>query len=284
MSGRGKRFWPAQISFEQAYEITLEFLQNCKKHQISVEIQEPKLFHTYHLDGTYPINGMIDTSQILKFGYSSEPEKDQLKRDFAPLISVAIKAHFFLLQGAQVVHEPFIFGIPDLYHVGKMRYGLIYSVENLGKRSTIIVSEWDLSRDSSQLAKLNNKQKFPVVLTKNSFDWLTLSKWRILKKESEDFPWYGQGKEYFDFLNKIKTHLDVNTFEYGHILEYPIELNQEIKDVGAVYAPGIRKWVIPKGINPIPIIQYLDNLNQKDPQEIYLLRWLQNKPYPNKKP
>lgn len=284
MSGRGKRFWPAQISFEQAYELTLEFLQNCKKHQISVENQEPKLFHAYHLDSSYPINGMVDTSQILKFGYSSDPEKDQLKRDFAGLISVAIKAHFFLIQGANVVHEPFIFSIPDLNNGGKMRYGLIYPIEHLGKRSTIIVSEWDLTKDSSQLAKLTNKQKFPVVLTKNSFDWLTLSKWRLLKKEAENYPWFGQGKEYFDFLNKIKTHLDIKTFEYGHILEYPIELNQEIKDVGGIFAPGIRRWVIPKGINPLPVIQYLDFLKNKDPQELYQLKWLQNKPYPNKKP
>ncbi len=280
MSGRGKRLWAPRLSFDEAYREALEFLKNCSKHNLIGSSNAPTLFHAYWMDTPFPTDGLIDASSVLKFGFDRNPTADQAKQAMARLLSVATKAHFFLAPKAIVVHEPYLFVMPDLGNPGQRRYGLIYPLENDNRLSTLVVAEWDLAMAASRQAKLTAAQKFPVVLQGDNFKWLALKHWRSLKETAGDQPWFDAGQARNRLLAKVRAHTDLATFDYGHPLNYSKELNDEVRAVGAMWAKGIRQWFLPKGWDIQAVIEYLDKVASLTPQEHFQQRWWTARPYP----
>lgn len=280
MSGRGKRRWPPRLGFDDAYKVVLEFLQNCHKNNLTANQESPTLLQSYLIDGTWPVDGMVDASTVLRFGFSRNPAADQDKQAMAKLLSVATRAHFFLTPQAIVTHEPFLFVMPDLGSPGQRRHGLIYPLENEGRTQTLMAAEWDLAMAGSRLARLLPGQKFPVVLSMDPFQWLSLRKWRELKKEAGDLPWFQMGSSRNRLLKQVREHTDLGTFNFGHVLNYPRDMNEDVKAVGAAWAHGIKRWFLPKGWDAEAVVDYLDRLEAMDADERQAIRWWVGRPRP----
>ena len=281
MSGRGKRLWAPRLAFDDAYHEVLDFLQNCRKHNlIGGPGGSPTLYHAYRIAGAWPTEGLTDASTILRFGYDRNPIGDQAKQALARLLAVATKAHFFLSPNAVVVHEPFVFVMPDLGNPGARRYGLIYPLEAESRLSTLVVAEWDVALASSHLAKLAPGEKFPVVLESDPFRWLLLKHWRTLKEEAGKQPWFETGRSRNTLLAQVNAHTDAATFPFGHLLPYPMDLNDDLRAVGAMWAKGIRRWFLPRGWDVRAVSEYLDRLKGLSPKERYALRWWTARSYP----
>lgn len=273
MSGRGKRHWAPRLGFDDAYKVVLEFLQNCNKNNLTAHQEAPVLYQAYMVEGTWPVDGMIDATSVLRFGFSRNPVNDQLKQDMAKLLSVVTKAHFFLAPQAIVVHEPFLFLMPDLSNPGQRRFGILYPLESEGRTFTLLAAEWDLAMTSSRLARLSPGQKFPVVLPTDPFQWISLKRWRELKTEAGDLPWFETGPARNRLLGQVRAHDQESTFAFGHILDYPKELNEDMRAVGAMWANGIRRWFLPKGWDIQAVRAYLDRLAGMDEAERMNARW-----------
>ena len=281
MSGRGKRLWAPNLSFSQSYALTLAFIESCQKHNLLASYNDkPELIHLYHISHPWPTEGLIEATSVLRFGYSNNPILDQHKQGMARLLSAALKMHYIHAEDSSVVHEPYLFSIPDLGIPGRFRYGLIYPIETKGKQSTIIASQWDLSGSSSQLIRLNPSQKYSTVLSTQNYKWLYKKRGYLIREEMKQHPFFEAGPLRNALLNEIRTHLNANEFPYGKIIDYPIELNEELKAVGALYAPGIRKWFLPKGIDIESTQEYLGYIERLTPQERYQNRWLSLKSPP----
>lgn len=285
MSGRGKRLWAPRLDFSQAYRDVLAFLKNCQAHNlVGSSGGSPVLFHAYLAEGLWPTEGFIDASSVLKFGFDRNPIADQAKQALARLLAVAVKAHFFLAPQAVVVHEPYLFVMPDVSNPGQRRYGLMYPLEHGGRMATVVVAEWDLAMVSSRHTKLPVGHKFPVVLPADPMQWVPLKHWRALKDEAGEQGWFdaGTGRARSQWLASVRAHTDLTSFgdRYGHVLNYGKELNDDVRAVGALWAPGVRRWFLPKGWDVKPVTDYLDRLAAMAPSERYALRWWEQLTYP----
>lgn len=242
----------------------------------------PILFQVYQVDSLWPTEGLTDASAILKFGFDRNPISDQAKQALARLLAVSVKAHFFLAPNAIVLHEPYLFVMPDLGQPGQRRYGLVYPLENEGRTLSLVVADWDLSLASSRQPKLSVSQKFPVVLQADPMQWVPLKHWRALKESAGTQPWFDTAHPAARqrWLREMRQHQEVSNFPYGHLLQYPKELNDDLKAVGALWAPGVRHWFLPKGWDVKAVTDYLDRLASLSAQERYALRWWTGLPYP----
>jgi hypothetical protein len=278
VSVRGKRWWTPRQDFQGAYQDTLQFLKRCKEHNV-IAPAPPALFHAWRMDGAWSIEGLQDASRYLRFGYERNPATDETRQTLARLLSVAVKAHFFLAEQAVVVHEPYLFSIPDLAQNGRMRHGLIYPIEerkgNVTVQKTIVVSEWDLGMSASSKPTFPASDRFPVVLPTDPFRWLNLKHWRTLRDETAGQPWFEPqtAPARKAFMDRIQQHTDPATFEWGTLLSYDISLREDVKQVGGMWAKGVRKWFLPTGWDVAAVTDYLDRLAAMSENDRTALRW-----------
>ena len=283
MSGRGKRLWAPRLSFTEAYREVLDFLKNCQKHNlVSSSGGVPTLFQVYQMDTSWPTEGLIDATTVLRFGYDRNPIGDQAKQAMARLLAVVTKAHFFLAPDAIVTHEPYLFLMPDLGNPGQRRYGLIYPLESAGRTTSLVVAEWDLGTAASRNPNLPFTHKFPVVLPAEPMQWVPLKHWRALKETVGASRWFDTNNPNARsrLFRELRQHEDVSTFPYGHVLDYPKDLNDDLKAVGAIWASGVRKWFLPSGWDVKAVTDYLDRLVALSPMDRYQLRWTAPAAYP----
>lgn len=283
MSGRGKRLWAPRLGFDEAYKEVLDFLKNCQKHNlVGGSTGVPILYQVYQVDTLWPTEGLVDASSVLRFGFDRSPVADQAKQAMARLLSVVVKAHFFLAPQAIVLHEPYLFVMPDLGQPGQRRYGLVYPLEHDGRMVSLVVAEWDLAMASSRHHKPAPGKKFPVVLPADPMRWVPLKHWRALKDTAGQQPWFdtGAGNARNRLLREMRQHADTATFPYGHLLRYPKDLNDDVKAVGALWAPGIRQWFLPNGWDVKAVTDHLDRLAALTPAERFAQRWWSPLPPP----
>lgn len=275
MSGRGKRIWAPRLDFNGAYDEILTFFKRAKEHNI-LQKQPASLFQAYQPDGSWPVDGMEEVSRYLRFGYDHTPQMDRGRQATARLLAVAVKAHFFLDDTAIVPHEPHVFVMPDLAMAGQLRYGLLYPLETQGRLSTLLVADWDLGLAAGQHPKLGPAQRFPTVLTDQPYHWLTISRWRALRKEAEQSAWAGpftHSSTRRKVLQLAREHTDLATFPYGTPLDYPRDLNGDVQALGGLWAPGIRRWYLPTGYDVDAARTFLDAQLARSAQERHALRW-----------
>lgn len=273
MSGRGKRIWAPRLDFNGAYGETLNFFKRATEHNI-LSKQPVTLYQAFLMEGTWPVDGMDEISRYLRFGHDNLPQTDRGRQAAARLLAVAVKAHFFLDDQAVVTHEPYLFVIPDLAIPGQQRYGLIYPLERTGQPHTLLVADWDLSMAASRQARLSAAQRFPTVLTDDSYDWLKISKWRELRSEAERSPWHVHTPAARQKVARdARAYPERASFPFGTLLDYPMDLNTDVQSAGGQWAPGVKSWFLPSGFDVKAVKTFLDAQKARSPQERHALRW-----------
>lgn len=271
MSGRGKRIWAPRLDFDGAFQETLRFLKRSRDHNI-VREGAPLLLRGWYMEHEWSVGGMQPVSQWLQYGFGADPQDDRIRGALTHLLPAAVKAHFFIDEKACVRHEPYLFLAPDLALPGQHRYGVLYPMEGAGKSGTFMVAEWDIFMSASRKPRA---QPFPVVLQKNSYQWLRPSRWKELRAAMLGGGLLSGPFDFMrpEFLAKAKACEDAGAFPYGTLLDFPRELNPEVLACGGQWAPGVRKWFLPAGFDGEAVIEYLEYVRGLDENERYMLRW-----------
>lgn len=279
MSAR-KRLWPPYLSFQAAFAETLGFVKRCEEKNLPLGLPEPTLYRAYLMNGTWNMGDGQDLSRFLRFKTSNDPTMDHAKVALSRLLSVAVKAHYFMAEKATVPHEPAVFSLPDLAHPGRWRYGLAYPLDIPASRGpsqarTLVVAEWDLGLSASSRPHVPRSDEFPVVLLSDPRTWLSKRKWENLRTKADGLPWFDAATSPAKkkLLDAISAHTDRATFPYGTILETPIELREDAALVGAVWAKGIRRWFLPHGFDAGPVEAYIARLVLASDQDRMRARW-----------
>lgn len=258
MSSTAKREWNPRISLDEALSCSLGWLVRARQKNVLSPLP-PTLYMAYVVDDAPHLGFMRDLSSIFRYSAKDDPEMDRARDQALRLLSVALKAHFFLGRDALVRHEPYLFCIPDLSFPSSPHYGLVYRLETRPAQ-TVIVATCDLGQVSSLRP---TSFKFPVVLTKNSFRWLDKKHWIELSKEADVLerilkPWAAKEE-----LNVIEKWTDEKDFPFGTFLEVPFELKDYIKPAGARWADALKRWYLPRGFDVEPVKEYLHWLERE---------------------
>lgn len=250
MANVGKRIWNLNISCNDAITIAIDFLIRLRAQNVLTE-KKVKLYKAYIVEGHHDLGVAHGITQYFKFSKTDNHEMDTIRDEAARLLTTVIKAHFFNYENALVIHEPYLFAIPDVSSSRKNIYGIIYKLDN---NLSIVVGSEDLAKVSSAQIFLG---EFPVCLQKNSFKWFDRSHWKKMKAEESPFFKIGtQAKpEDYDKIDKVTLPKD---FIYGTLLDLPFELKDTMKPTGIRWAKGLKKWYIPTGMDPLGILEYLD--------------------------
>lgn len=298
-TAKGPRRWSPGLDFPSAFDTTIQFYKDCRVHGIPLEMADPALYRAFLVDGSWPHVEGQDLSRYLRFGktgLSNHPSSDRTKQAIAKLLAVALKAHYFMAREATMPSEPSLFSVPDLALPGAWRHGLVYPLQvpaqprQPARQAAILVSEWDMSLTSNAEPQLRRGDEFPVILTGNSFDWVSRKTWSDLEKVVSDKhqPWFEapDSAARTRLLDAVHKQTDATKFDYGHILDYPIELREDIAATGAMWARGIRKWFLPHGFDLPSVRAYLDMLAGLDEAGRIEKRWWdrRRKPYRASKP
>lgn len=250
-----RKTWGPNIPFEDCIKISIDAVEKARSKNI-LSAFEPTLYQAYILDNnTDSIIGMNEISSFFKYS-SKEPLDYNIARDkILRLLSIGLKAYFFIGKKECLKHEPYIFTYPDI-GAKEMKYGLILRLTN-GK--SIVVAENDMKLFSS---KTIFNGKFPAILQDNSYKWYSTKYWSKLQEEADILaqilqPWkIKQQKEMID------SHKDKENFPYGTIIDIPYSLNALMKETGIVWARGINSWYLPKGWDLESINVYLNTLKK----------------------
>lgn len=252
MSSLAKREWNPRISLDEALGCSLGWLLRARQKNVLSNLP-PTLYTAYVVDDAPHLGFMRDLSSLFRYSAKDDPETDRARDQALRLLSVALKAHFFLGRDSLARHEPYLFSLPDLSSAGSCHYGLVYRLEGRPSQ-TILVGTCDLGMVST-LRPTNFK--FPVVLTKNSFKWFDKKHWTELGKEADVFerimkPWAAR-KE----LDVIEKWTDAKDFPFGTFIDVPYDLKDFIKPSGVRWADALKKWYLPRGFDVEPVREYV---------------------------
>ncbi len=253
-----KKEWNPRITFDEALSCSINWLMRARQKNVLAP-QEPTLYVAYIVDEAPFLGFMKDLTSLFKYSTKDDPETDRARDQALRLLSVAVKAHFFLAKDNLVRHEPYLFTFPDVSHPALPHYGLVYKLETRPSQCVIVASA-DIGLASSLKP---NVFKFPVVLTKNSYKWFDKKHWQELAKEVDMYeqimrPWLA--KKESDIAERWK---DLQTFNFGTTFDIPYELKEHMKPTGIRWADGIKKWYLPKGFDIEPVNEYLNWLTQE---------------------
>lgn len=290
MSGRGKRLWQSRLSQEAAVNEVSAFLARCRDHRLPLSADSAHLFHVYRADGVWPALVGQDISRILSFGFAADPAMDRIKVSVARLMSVLVKAHFFLAPQALVSQEPFIFAAPDLAHPGIQRVGVVYPLDvpapgGATRQRALVAAEWDIQHSASRRPRLGRSDEFPAILKQDSSTWLDMPRWQVLRRRAGDLPWFEPSFHagYKALMEKVAACTDRASFPYGTVLDYGIDMKDYVKDCGARYAAGLKRWFLPHGFDVDAVISYLDFVSGLSSEERLARDWLEPRQPPGQK-
>lgn len=297
---KGPRTWPSNATFREAFDTVLTFFRDCRENRIPLGLQEPTLYRAYLVESAWPDTSSGEISRFIKFGKQASPPSPADRQAIAPLLAVAVKAHFFLAEGARLIDAPSIIRLPDLSRPGAFSYGLVYSlgvptspgVYAPSREVTIVVASWDLALCSQAHVPHSRLGDFPVVLLPDSMTWLNRSLWRSLRDRASPLTAPERGtvlasvspRSAVDparrqaLLRELRESDDPAVYPYGIALDFPIDLREDVSATGALWSPGMKKWILPHGFDPDPVVAYLDLLSTLDEQGRHARRWWQRRP------
>lgn len=297
MKNTAKRQWSQNLTLKEVLDICIDTsIRFRAKNVLSQE--EANLYYCYVVDNFTLTDYMQNFSQLLKFTQKDSPLTDRTRDRVLRMLSVAVKAHFFLYNNnnnIRSLHEPFFYTIPDISYTNKLTYGLIYKLNN-GK--TIIVSQKDLKNisdynyniiNSPNINNTNNitnipnipkkiikkeqvlniEIEFPTVVGSNNFKWFNFTKWNRLKTLLNDLITKENNipnNNNFNniLLNKIRTATTKEELiKYSDILDVPYDLKQQMADCGCIWNSNIKTWSLPKGHDFDNVNEYLNVLKKK---------------------
>ena len=280
MSGSRKRLWAPYLSFNDAFSETLAFVRRCEEKNLPLGLSEPSLYRAYVMSGSWSMGEGQDLSLFLRFQTSNDPTMDQAKVSISRLLSIAVKAHYFIAEKATVRHEPIVFSCPDLAHPGHWRYGLVYPIDIPQERGpalsrAIVVAEWDLALSAGQRPSVSKSDEFPVVLMPDPRTWLAKRRWEALRTKADGLPWFDPPSTPAKkrLLDAVAAHTDASSFPYGTILETPIELKEDASLTGAIWGRGIKRWFLPHGFDAEPVVAYIQRMVAFPEGERIRRRW-----------
>ena len=252
MSSLSKREWNPRISLDEALSCSLGWLIRARQKNVLSNLP-PTLYTAYVVDDAPHLGFMRDLSSLFRYSAKDDPELDRARDHALRLLSVALKAHFFLGKDSIARHEPYLFSLPDISNPSSCHYGLVYRLEGRPSQ-TIIVATCDLGIVSTLKP---NSFKFPVVLTKNSFKWFDKKHWIELAKEADVFervmkPWVAKQE-----LNIIEKWTDDSDFPFGTFIEVSYDIKDYVKPTGVRWADALKKWYLPRGFDVEPVKEYV---------------------------
>lgn len=252
MSSIAKREWNARISLEESLGCSIGWITRARQKNVLAQLP-PTLYVAYVVDDTPPLGFMKDLTSLFRYSAKDDMEMDRARDQALRLLAVAQKAHFFMGRESLVRHEPHLFSIPDISQPSSCHYGLVYKLESRPAQ-TIIVSSVDLGLISTLKPSAT---RFPVVLTKNTYQWFDKKHWQGLAAEADVFervmkPWVAKEE-----LNIIEKWTDEKNFPFGDFLDIPFDLKDYMKPTGVRWADVLRKWYLPRGFDVAPVKEYL---------------------------
>lgn len=260
MSRSSKRIWSPNISLEDGVSLVLNFLIRSRDKKILTNTP-PKVYKVFKKEGLIPVRDYQEISSFFKFSKNDTPETDRAKNSIIRLLSVCLKAHHHWFNKGFIKNEPYVFSIPDLLNPDVLQYGLIYYIEENNKYFSLIVADWDMESTITKKGKMYSSDVTPVILSQNSYKWLGLKHWREIKnkitKENNllDIKTLDMKKELFNKVHSIKEKDD---FDFGTLINYPIDFKDNASYAGAEWANGLKSWFVPVGLDVELLKEYMD--------------------------
>ena len=252
MTIQNKKEWAPRITLDEAISCSIQWVSRARQKNV-ISALPPTLYMAYMVDDSPFLGYMKDYSSLFKYSSKDDPENDRARDAALRLLSIALKAHFFLAKDCLCKHEPYFFTIPDISSPSNLHYGIIYKIESRPSR-TIICATCDVGFVSTMKPEAF---RFPVVLTKNSFKWYDKKHWAFLAQEADILdvlmkPWIV--KKETDIADKWTNPAD---FPFGTILDVSYEIKDYVKLTGAKWSDGLKKWYLPKGFDVDPVIEFI---------------------------
>lgn len=267
MQNLPRKQWSPNLTLKDALDVSIDASIRARQKNIIGSLP-PRLFFAYVVDKSPDLNFFQSFSSLFKFSQKDTPYLDRSRDMVLRLLSVAVKAHFFLYDRERVLHEPYFLATPDVSAAGSVFFTLIYEVES----HTIIVSERELkSLAPVRYEKVDENYKkelvtdidfeFPTVVGVDSFKWFHYKKWYMLKDEiKHSFP-DAKKSSMASELKKMKTKEELE--QKSFILMVPYILKDEMMKVGCIWHPTLKLWCLPKGYDIELVHQYLNVLKAK---------------------
>lgn len=257
MQNLAKRGWGASLTIRESADLMIEWCVKAREKNV-LRKMNPRIYYAYVVEDTPPLAHMLPISTAFKYSQKDMPHTDYARDVLLRCLSVALKAHFFIFQDANVAHEPYFFGFPSLEDSTKNVFGLIYKIEKEDK--AIIVCEKDLEPIFKSKRIL---YRFPAVVNDDSFRWYGLKNWAIVKQHAliadKERPW----KDSVSHQSAKDAGTKEELAKYATILEVPYDIKDEIKPLGIEWSNKVKVWYLPKGFDVDSVNEYVSYVKKR---------------------
>lgn len=263
MQNLAKRDWSPLQSVKEAAEVCVNWVVKARQKNI-ISDRPPALYHAYVLNDCPPLDYMHNISSLFRYSQKDSPYIDASRDRVLRLLSVCVKAHYFLFGEAQVSHEPYFFSVPSLDNPSGTDFGIIYKIEKEDQVIVVFEREWEKMSPNVKIVF-----RFPVVVGSDSFCWYSIKNWTKLRAENNlpervDKPWLAI--EDRQNTNACKTIEELSLL--GTILDVPYNLKDAMKPVGIQWSENLKKWYLPKGFDLEAVIEYLMHLKREHAKQV----------------
>lgn len=278
MQNLAKREWAPRQSVKEAADVCVNWIIKARQKNVIAD-RPPALYHAYVINDCPPFDYMHNVGSLFRYSQKDSPYVDATRDRILRLLSVCVKAHYFLFGEAQVSHEPYFFAVPSLDNPSGTDFGVVYKIEKEEHAIVVFEREWEKLAPSDRIVF-----RFPVIVGSDSFRWYSTKNWAKLRAENNlaerlDKPWLAK-KDRQDII-ACKTVEELSVF--GTVLDVPYDLKDAMKPVGIQWAEGVKKWYLPKGFDLESVIEYLMHLKREHAKSVIKQAALANQASENQK-
>lgn len=218
----------------------------------------PTLYQAYVCDGWISRSAYNPRSLSDYFDAgSSDPRLAEARLSLIRLLSIAVKAHFFLFRLDLVQEEPSVFWVPDLMRPQVARFGI--QIPFLKSRKSLMVSDADLLAVSAGKIGIG---RFPVVLTSDHNAWLDERHWETLAEDGDAARLIQETLSVSESM-AARSYSDPGTFPFGTLFDIPEDLRPQMRAAGLRWAEGVGRMYLPKGFDSAPVEAYFVHLKER---------------------
>lgn len=251
--------FPRNAPLRTARNVCERWLTRLSGSEFFDPFREPSLLLSYVCDGLPPSLSFLGTPVSALFDGEPDASSEDLREarnQAIRLLSVAVKAHFFLFKADVLAREPFLFWAPELSRPGRVRYALCYPL--LKSQRSVVVSEADLSLLAQGRLSLG---RFPVVLPADPARWLDFDLWARLENEAREarISRDTSAEEQAPASAEFPAH----SFPLGLLLDVPSEMRALARAAGLRFSDAYRSFYLPKGFDSSPVVEWLDFHRQR---------------------
>lgn len=251
-----KKEWIPNLKVKDAIDVCISWSIRARQKNVLAQ-KSPELFHAYVLNDTPNISYFQGVSSVFKYSQKDTPYTDSARDMFLRLLSVCLKAHFFLYHNYTVAYEPHFFIMPNLADPTQTEYGLVYKVAHENK--CIVVS----SKDLKSLYNNDGKEAkilfhFPAIVPEDNMKWFHYKKWyklRDLANFDDKIEKTWQTKKEIEEAKNVKTAEELTKF--GTILDVPLDIKDYIKPTGIIWHSHLQTWYLPLGFDVENVREYI---------------------------